>query len=163
MQAPEDPDVIWLILPGAPVDAAGQPRAPLADRIAAALRWHTRFGGRILVSGTPDETAATVRILREAGLTPDDITEDAASRRTADTVRTAVLTIPPEARLWACTQAWHMPRLQALFRAAGRSVRPWTARTRPTPGLLRMPFRECFSLIRALSDLRSFRKGRTSR
>jgi uncharacterized SAM-binding protein YcdF (DUF218 family) len=138
---PTDPDAIIIIF-GAAVRPDGSPSQTLRYRVAAAVRFGSRFGRPLFIPtgarGRFGETEATVmaRLLLESGVPQAAIVKEETGTDTLSSARAVVALMqrqfPAFARIpaaqsparvrsevYACTSAYHLPRCLVLLRLAG--------------------------------------------
>ncbi|MBE7211983.1 MAG: YdcF family protein [Gluconacetobacter diazotrophicus] len=126
-----------IVVFGAAVRPDGAPTLTLVRRVEAARSCAERLDppplfllsggvGRHLPPGAPSEASVMGRLLGEAGIPPDRLLLDEASRDTLDTVlaaRALCRRLPPGTPFLAATSAYHLPRCLLLLRLAGVPVR----------------------------------------
>lgn len=128
-------DAIVVIF-GAGIRRDGRPSATLRYRVRAALRFAAGTRNTIFIptgaKGRYGEAEAVVmgRLLIEAGIAEQAIVSETTATDTLSSARAVcrILRTLPQAPVYACTSAYHLPRCLLLFRLAGVPARrrpPW--------------------------------------
>ncbi|PWS38637.1 YdcF family protein [Falsiroseomonas bella] len=127
-----------VVIMGAAVLPGGVPSQALADRVAAAHAWGEArpLPPRYMPTGgvgrhPPAESAVMARLLREAGVAADRITQEPTGTDTLSSVLACVrLLRGVPGPVFVATHRYHLPRTLLLFRLAGVPARP----VPPPPG-----------------------------
>jgi uncharacterized SAM-binding protein YcdF (DUF218 family) len=125
---PADPDAVIVIF-GAAVRPDGSPSGTLRHRVAAAVRFGSRFEQPLFIPtgakgrfGDP-EAAVMARLLMAAGYSDSAIVREETGADTLSSVRAVVRLLRGRAPVYACTSAYHLPRCLMLLRLAGVRAR----------------------------------------
>ena len=120
-----------IIIFGAAVRPDGTPSRALRDRVEAALRLGARLDDpRYMPTGGigrhgPAEAEVMAALLRDSGVPPDRIQPEPTARNTLGSVRACAALLPGfRGRVYAATNAYHLPRCVLLLRMAGLRALP---------------------------------------
>jgi vancomycin permeability regulator SanA len=118
----------WFVILGAAVWRDGEPSPALRRRVAAALAAaHDVSEARFLATGgvgrnPPSEASVMQRLLREAGVAAERITLEEQGTDTLSSIVACVRILAEAsdvASVTVCTDAYHVARTRAVFRALG--------------------------------------------
>jgi vancomycin permeability regulator SanA len=123
-----EPDVIIVIF-GAAVRPDGEPSQALRDRVDAAVRFGAGFVRPLFIpsgaKGRYGDAEATVmgRRLMAAGFPASAIREETTGTDTLSSVRAVVRMVRGRSAVYACSNAYHLPRCLVLLWIAGVRAR----------------------------------------
>ena len=129
-----------IVVLGAAVWPEGAPSPTLRRRCAAAAElWHKGGFDWIIPSGgvgrhPPAEADVMTKLLTAAGVPASAIRPERQATRTIETAQNVARMIPPDARITAVSDRYHLARIWVAFRTEGLSVRLASAhRAMPAP------------------------------
>jgi len=151
-----------IVIFGAVVRPDGGPSASLLRRIGygfEAAQAHP--DAPVLCSGGvcrpgPSEASIMARVLTERGLPPERLILDEASLSTLDNVAATVRQVEAGGHPYviACSDAYHLPRVQLLLALHGVQSQPWPCAERAPFGHgVAMSLRECLAVPHNLARL----------
>ena len=118
----------WFVILGAAVWRGGEPSPALRRRVAAAIdAAHGVPDARFLPTGgigrhAPSEASVMQRLLREAGIAAERIALEEQGTDTLSSIAACVRILDAAddvASVTICTDAYHVARVRAVFRALG--------------------------------------------
>jgi len=129
-RAPAPP---WIVIMGAAVRRGGGPSGALRRRVAAALDFARSLNTRAIFLPTggigthpPAEAEVMARLLRDAGIAPQDIVLEDTAQDTLSSVEACVVILArraPGSAVYVASDGFHQPRCRALFRIYGLATR----------------------------------------
>lgn len=118
-----------IIIFGAAVRADGKPSQTLRHRVEAAIRFGKRFDRPMFIPtgakgrfGAAEATVMAQQLLA-AGFASSAIVIEKTGTDTLSSVRAVVRMLPDSVPIYACSNAYHLPRCLALLRLAGVRAR----------------------------------------
>lgn len=129
-----------VVIFGAAVRADGSPSGALRDRVAAAFRLGETIGATYMPTGGigrhgPAEAEVMAALLQDRGVAPGRIRLEPTGRNTIGSVRACAALLPGfQGRVYAASNAYHLPRCVVLLRLAGLRAFPCPPPRRPAAG-----------------------------
>ena len=159
-----------ILLPGLKLEADGQPRKELLDRVCAAARlWHKGLAPRIVACGGDaagagiSEAQVMRRALLDLGVAREAIVTEDASLITAQNFQNAAKLVGRGARAALCTSDYHMARARLLCRRAGFRVKGFKVKTPGGAGKRKLFLLEALGILDALCGWQDEGKKRPER